>query len=181
MPSSFFPTYLADGCDFSMTYSDGNAHGPALGFSCTQRYGVQSAVNFEDGKGDVLKKFVASAKKWGINVCYYINPMTDGFLTQLEGVDEEEYMRRQKGMLTELLHEGSPYGPVNRLWFDGIIPSVRYYAFIGLRKGSRAHSHLFCCFIYSVIISPVVCVCVCVCVFVRVRVWVGGYMLFRDL
>jgi len=87
---------------------------------------VQSAVNFEDGKGDVLKKFVASAKKWGINVCYYINPMTDGFLTQLEGVDEEEYMRRQKGMLTELLHEGSPYGPVNRLWFDGIIPSNQY-------------------------------------------------------
>ena len=39
-------------------------------------------------------------------MCYYNNPMTDGFLTQLEGVDEEEYMKRQKGMLTELSPPG---------------------------------------------------------------------------
>lgn len=47
--------------------------------------------------------------------------MTDGFLTQLAGVDEEEYMKRQKGMLHELLRPGSPYGPVNRFWFDGVL------------------------------------------------------------
>ena len=30
-----------------------------------------------------------------------------------------DFELRQKGMLTELLEEGSPYGPVHRLWFDG--------------------------------------------------------------
>jgi len=41
-------------------------------------YGVHSSSQFQGGKGDILKDFVVSAKKWGINVCYYINPMTDG-------------------------------------------------------------------------------------------------------
>ena len=30
-----------------------------------------------------------------------------------------DFELRQKGMLTELLEEGSLYGPVHRLWFDG--------------------------------------------------------------
>ena len=47
-------------------------------------------------------------------MCYYNNPMTDGFLTQLEGVDEEEYMKRQKGMLTELLRPGCVRPPLSR-------------------------------------------------------------------
>jgi hypothetical protein len=77
-------------------------------------------MNFRGGKGDVLKDFVASAKRWGIKVCYYCNPMTDGYLTQIAKLDEEQYMEAQKGMLTELLKPGSPYGPVHRLWFDGV-------------------------------------------------------------
>lgn len=84
-------------------------------------YGVHAARGYRGGKGDVLKEFVASAKRWGIKVCYYMNPLTDGYLTQVEGVDAQEYARRELGMLTELLHPGSPYGPVHRLWFDGVL------------------------------------------------------------
>jgi hypothetical protein len=50
-----------------------------------------------------------------------MNPMTDGYLTQIAKLDEEEYMAAEKGMLTELLSPGSPYGPVSRLWFDGVL------------------------------------------------------------
>merc|ERR1719329_893419 len=43
-------------------------------------YGVQAATNFRHGKGDVLKDFVKSCKKWGISVCYYMNPASDGYI-----------------------------------------------------------------------------------------------------
>ena len=41
---------------------------------------------------------------------------SDGYLTLVEKVDGPEFIRRQVGMLKEVLTE---YGPVNRLWFDG--------------------------------------------------------------
>ena len=40
-------------------------------------YGVKGSTAFRGGKGDILRDFVASAKKWDIKVCYYCNPMTD--------------------------------------------------------------------------------------------------------
>ena len=82
-------------------------------------YGVQAATNWRGGKGDVLKEFVAAAKRWNIAVCYYINPLDDGYLAEIANVSAPEFEARQKGMLTELLQPGSPYGPVHRLWFDG--------------------------------------------------------------
>ena len=82
-------------------------------------YGVHASKSFRGGEGDVLRDFVASAKRWGIRVCYYINPLDDGYLAQVANVSAESFMERQKGMLTELLAPGSPYGPVHRLWFDG--------------------------------------------------------------
>jgi hypothetical protein len=75
-------------------------------------YGVQAATRFRGGKGDVLKEFVAAAKRWNIGVCYYINPLDDGYLSQIANVSAPEFEARQKGMLTELLAPGSPYGPV---------------------------------------------------------------------
>ena len=89
-------------------------------------YGVQSAKNFRGGKGDVLKDFVASAKKWGIKICYYINPMTDGFLANVANVTLDEFKEKQKGMMTEVL---TNYGPVNRLWFDGVNKDATHPAF----------------------------------------------------
>lgn len=106
-------------------------------------YGVRGAIDWRGGVGDVLKEFVISAKKWNIKVCYYINPMTDGFLTQLQKVDEEEYMQRQKGMLTELLREGSPYGPVDRLWFDGVIGNDAYRPGYLLNNYSQYYDECF--------------------------------------
>ena len=41
---------------------------------------MQSAVNWRGGKGDVLREFVDAAQRWNIKICYYINPMTDGYL-----------------------------------------------------------------------------------------------------
>ena len=82
-------------------------------------YGVHASKSFRGGHGDVLRDFVASAKRWGIRVCYYINPLDDGYLAEVANVSAESFMERQKGMLTELLEPGSPYGPVHRLWFDG--------------------------------------------------------------
>jgi hypothetical protein len=52
-------------------------------------------------------------------VCYYINPLDDGYLAQVANVSAEEFISRQHGMLTELLAAESAYGPIHRLWFDG--------------------------------------------------------------
>jgi alpha-L-fucosidase len=65
-----------------------HAGGFTLWPSAHTPYGVAGSKKFRGGKGDVLKDFVASAKKWSIAVCYYINPMTDGYLTQIAQLDE---------------------------------------------------------------------------------------------
>jgi hypothetical protein len=75
-------------------------------------YGVQSATNFRGGKGDILREFVQSARKWGIKICYYINPMTDGYLVNVANVSKEQFEAKQKGMMREVLTQ---YGPVSRL------------------------------------------------------------------
>ena len=36
------------------------------------------------------------------------------FRLQIAKVDEQQYAAAQKGMLTEILEKGSPYGPVDR-------------------------------------------------------------------
>ena len=76
-----------------------------------------------------MRDFVASAKRWNIKVCYYINPLTDGYLTQIAGLDEAAYITAQKGMLTEILSPGSPYGPVDRLWFDAVLMASPPHSF----------------------------------------------------
>jgi len=60
-------------------------------------YGVQSATNWRGGKGDVLAEFVAAARRWNIKICYYINPMTDGYLANVANVSAAEFQRRSKG------------------------------------------------------------------------------------
>ena len=43
-----------------------------------------AASSWRGGKGDVLKEFVASAKKWGINICYYFGAASgDGYLQEV--------------------------------------------------------------------------------------------------
>jgi alpha-L-fucosidase len=79
-------------------------------------YSVKAAKHWRNGTGDVLREFADAANRWGVKICYYCNPLDDGFLAQKGNVDAEEFEKRQLGMLTELMDS---YGPVNRFWFDG--------------------------------------------------------------
>ena len=36
------------------------------------------------------------AKRWNIGVCYYINPLDDGYLSQIANVSAPEFEARQK-------------------------------------------------------------------------------------
>jgi len=78
-------------------------------------YSVAKSLRFDGGKGDVLREFASAAKRWGVNICYYINVLADGYNTYVGNGTGEEHIQRQVGMLHEILTE---YGPVNRLWFD---------------------------------------------------------------
>ena len=107
-------------------------------------YGVHAAKElWASGKGDIVKRFVASAKRWGIKICYYLNPMTDGYLVQIANATKDEYIAAQHGMLTEILTPGSPWGPVNRFWFDGILggSGMNYFQPEGLRTFAEYHQY----------------------------------------
>jgi len=78
-------------------------------------YSVQ-ASKWRNGKGDVLREFVDAANRWGIAICYYLNVQDDGYMVDVAKYDGEEFIRRQVGMVKEVLLN---YGPVNRFWFDG--------------------------------------------------------------
>ena len=108
-------------------------------------YGIHAASNFHNGNGDIMRDFVASAKKWGIAICYYLNPMTDGYLVMKMNVTKDEYIAAQHGMLREVLEPGSPWGPVNRLWFDGVLAyggsPGEYFQPEGLRSLSEYHAY----------------------------------------
>lgn len=91
--------------------------GFALWPSKYTNYSVAAAVQWQGGKGNVLRQFTDAANRAGIKICYYCNPEDDGYLSYVEKVDTATYIEKQLGMITELLEE---YGPVNRFWFDGI-------------------------------------------------------------
>ena len=40
----------------------------------------------EKGSGNVLKRFVDAANKWGIGICYYLNVQDDGYLVSVANV-----------------------------------------------------------------------------------------------
>jgi len=75
-----------------------------------------AASKWKGGKGDVLREFADAANRWGIKISYYLNVQDDGYMTSVAKFSSAEFIRRQVGMVTEVLTE---YGPVNRFWFDG--------------------------------------------------------------
>lgn len=75
-----------------------------------------AASSWKGGKGDVLREFADAANKWGIKISYYLNVQDDGYMNSVANYSDAEFIRRQVGMVTEVLTE---YGPVNRFWFDG--------------------------------------------------------------
>lgn len=89
--------------------------GFALWPSNFTNYSVR-ASKWRNGKGDVLREFVDAANHWGIGICYYLNVQNDGYMTNVAKYSGKEFIRRQVGMIKEVLLN---YGPVNRFWFDG--------------------------------------------------------------
>ena len=75
-----------------------------------------AASSWRGGKGDVLREFADAANKWGIGISYYLNVQDDGYMMRVANYSDAEFIRRQVGMVTEVL---TNYGPVNRFWFDG--------------------------------------------------------------
>jgi len=89
-------------------------------------YGVKQS-RWRNGKGDLVRDFVESCRKYGIKPGIYASVTANGFL----GVDnpgivnggkggdpekQENYRRICEGMLTELW---SQYGELTEIWFDG--------------------------------------------------------------
>jgi alpha-L-fucosidase len=71
-----------------------------------------AASPWRNGTGDVVADFVASARKYGIEPCFYIILGFD-IMSNHTGVNASAYLAQQQIALTELL----AYQP-SRLWFD---------------------------------------------------------------
>ncbi len=79
-------------------------------------YSVRKSLRWRGGSGDVLREFADAANRWGIKICYYLNPTSNSYHTLVEKLKPEAYIEAELGMLREVL---TSYGPVNRFWFDG--------------------------------------------------------------
>jgi len=80
------------------------------------KFSNYSVMHSPYGK-DVVAQFVASCNKYGVKPCYYMGPNANGYLSNELKLSADEFVRRQLGMLTELLtNYGTDY--VSRLWWD---------------------------------------------------------------
>ena len=99
-----------------------------------------AASPWRGGKGDVVKDFVASARKAGISPCFYIILGFDVFSNQ-SGVTPANYLRQQQLALTELL---TNYGRIDRLWWDnyaiGCCQPVTHEGFYCAGGGTQARN-----------------------------------------
>ena len=86
-------------------------------------YSVKNSP-WRDGKGDIVKDFIASCRKYGIKPGIYASTTANGYLhvdnpgrvQQGSPVTQEEYNRIVEKQLTELW---SNYGELFEIWFDG--------------------------------------------------------------
>ncbi|ETN96456.1 alpha-L-fucosidase [Zhouia amylolytica] len=84
------------------------------------------ALNFQEGKGDIVRDFVASCRKYGIQPGIYIGIRWNSFYGihdfKVQGNSEfsknrqQHYNRMCEGMVEELT---SNYGDLAIIWFDG--------------------------------------------------------------
>ena len=100
------------------------------GFMCWQSdlypYGMKQSP-FQDGKGDIVRDFVNSCRKYGIQPGIYAHMGCNGYLevdnpgliNRGQGGDsakQARYAKTCEGMLNELWGN---YGPLSEIWFDG--------------------------------------------------------------
>lgn len=77
-------------------------------------YGVKNSA-WKNGRGDVVKEFVASCRKFDMKVGLYYSPaQCDGGAVRF--TEEKEYDDYFINQITELL---TNYGKIDYLWFDG--------------------------------------------------------------
>jgi len=91
-------------------------------------YGVKQ-TRWRDGKGDVVKDFIASCSKYDIRPGLYASASSNAWW----GIDnpgvikwgnkkQEDYVKACEKMMTELW---SNYGPLTEIWFDGGVLSPK--------------------------------------------------------
>lgn len=68
---------------------------------------------WKDGRGDLVREFVAACRKYGLKVGFYLSPWDRHEPKYADNAAYDVHFRNQ---LTELL---TRYGPVSELWFDG--------------------------------------------------------------
>ena len=68
-----------------------------------------AASSWKGGKGDVLREFADAANKWGIRIGYYLNVQDDGYMNLVANYTCEDFIKRQVGMVTEVLTEYGKY------------------------------------------------------------------------
>ena len=86
-------------------------------------YNIAAATNFQNGTGDIVQDFVTSARKFGINPCFYII-LGFNIYANHTNVPGPQYLQDQQLALTELL---TNYGPISRLWWDNYALDARLY------------------------------------------------------
>jgi len=114
------------------------------------KHGIMSS-NFENGKGDILKKLSASCKKYGLKLGIYLSPADlyqienpEGLYGNLSKITTRTIPREVAGrpfanqtkfkfevddyneyFLNQLFEVLTEYGPVDEVWFDGAHPKTK--------------------------------------------------------
>ncbi len=86
-----------------------------------------ASIDWKDGKGDVLREFIAACKKYDIKPGFYYSTgcngyydINDGKITDYTTPHYQEYVKHVENQVKEIWTE---YGELFEIWFDGgIIP-----------------------------------------------------------
>ncbi len=79
---------------------------------------------YKNGKGDIVKEFLASCKKYGLKPGIYASTTANGYLKvdnpgKVVSGDPEEQKRYNRIVQKQLTELWTNYGPLFEIWFDG--------------------------------------------------------------
>lgn len=83
---------------------------------------------WKDGKGDLVKDFIASCKKYGVNPGIYCSASANAYMEvenpgRVVGGTEEDNQKYNEIVMQQLTELWTDYGPLSEVWFDGgVIP-----------------------------------------------------------